>query len=316
MVKIFLTLILLIPGALYAQGYILSFKLFTPDGFIVADTSSDYKVNVKFAETIYDESINVKFDNSFKDWDFYYSENYAGGTYIINVVRASKDTMNIIFNTKESKKVREYYGNLFIDEIQFKTGTYYIGYPKSLSDWNSLIARDFFPVHFGRFYDITDFQPWVENNSFNIIQRDSLVGVWQDNNVVGSGWSNTYLFFNNGTYKFFYSQMDCAKRIVSHAGKWSIAGEVLSMEREEQRVIVGGQMILAQGGSCASDSILINGREKIISFSRPKISNVAVSRIYIDTAEDEYRPRMYIDAVPFWKFIDNPSDIIREFEYR
>ena len=43
------------------------------------------------------------------------------------------------------------------------------------------------------------------------IQRDSLVGVWQDLRIVASGWSNTFLFFNDGGFKFFYNQMDCSK---------------------------------------------------------------------------------------------------------
>ncbi|RPI19580.1 MAG: hypothetical protein EHM58_00830 [Ignavibacteriae bacterium] len=307
--------LLVISGVLYGQGYVLSLKIFSPDGQIISNTTPGYKVQVKFSESYIDESLNITFDTVHKDWDFYYAEKYAGGTYFLNIIHLPSDTMSLVFNSLEPYKIRNYHGNLFIDDIHFMHGIYYIGFPTLLSEWNSLITRDFFPVHFGRFYDITEFQPWIESNYYDIVPRDSIVGVWQDNNVVGSGWSNTYLFFKNGTYKFFYSQMDCAKRIISHEGTWESKGEMLKLTREEQRIIVGGKMVRAQG-SCYSDSMLIDGHEKTISFSKPKLMELSISRIFPDTSENSHRPRIYIDAIPFWKFVDDPSQIIREFEYR
>jgi hypothetical protein len=305
----------LLPGVLSGQGYVLSLKLLNQDDQGLSDTTPDYKIQVKFNESGNDESLKITFDSVNKNWNFYYGEKYAGGTYLITVIKLPADTMNIIFSSHVPYKIRNYYSNLFVDNIHFKKGTYYIGFPGTLSDWNSLITRDYPLVHFGRFYDITDFQPWVESNYYDIVSRDSLVGVWQDNKVVSSGWSNTYLFYKDGTYKFFYSQMNCAKRIISNMGTWSSKYEVLTLIVEEQRVIVGGRLVRAQG-SCISDSMLVDGHEKNISFSKPKLRELALSRIFPDSSADTRRPKIYIDAIPFWKFIDDPSQIIREFEYK
>ena len=51
---------------------------------------------------------------------------------------------------------------------------------------------------------------------------DSLIGVWQDERIVASGWSNTFLFFKDGTFKYFFNQMDCAKRTISYSGTWRV----------------------------------------------------------------------------------------------
>jgi hypothetical protein len=109
--------------------------------------------------------------------------------------------------------------------------------------------------------------------------------------------------------------MDCAKRVISYTGMWNSKGEVLTLNLEEQRVIVGGRLIRAQGGSCLSDSMLIDGHEKSVSFAKPKTFELALSRIFPDSTAEARRPKIYIDAIPFWKFIDDPIQIIKEFEY-
>jgi hypothetical protein len=277
------------------EGYYLAFKLFTPDGQLITQRS-------------------IKFDAINGNWDLYYGSNYAGGTYIINIVKDGKDTMSLSFNSAEPQKLRGYFSSLFIDYIPFTSGSFPIGFPKKLSEWNGLIKQEFLPVHYERFYDITEYQPWLEINNYNIVEPDSLSGVWQDNKIVAAGWSNTYMFYKNGEYKFFFSQMDCEKRIVSYSGLWEIKGEALILRRQEKKIIEGGRMIHTEG-SCATDSTLIEGVIKTESINPDIILIYSISCLFEDNFENIRRVKIYIDGITYWKFIDDPAKIIKEFEY-
>jgi hypothetical protein len=143
--------------------------------------------------------------------------------------------------------------------------------------------------------------------------NDSLVGVWQDLNIVGSGWSNSCLFFKDGSFEFFYSQMDCSKRVVSYSGKWEVSGEVLLLSVSERVIVEGGTMVKS-AGSCGSDSAIEGGAERKIEISPAEQLEFAVSRIYTDNDNDIQRDVVYIDMIKFWKFADDPYDLLIQFE--
>jgi hypothetical protein len=143
--------------------------------------------------------------------------------------------------------------------------------------------------------------------------QDSLVGVWQDARVVASGWSNTFLFFNDGSFKYFYNQMDCSKRIVSYSGKWKVNEDELDLTVEQKTVIEGGHLELSNG-SCGSDSMLVDGVEKKMKLEVPEEIIYSVSELYADTQDDIARVKVYIDAMPYWRFSDNPKELLKEFE--
>lgn len=142
---------------------------------------------------------------------------------------------------------------------------------------------------------------------------DSLVGVWQDSKAVGSGWSNTFLFFKNGKFKFFYNQMDCAKREVSFSGRWKAVDDELKLTITQKKIIEGGTLELSSG-SCASDSMIFGGAEKMVKLKPSEKLIYSVSGIYTDIEDDMQRLKIYIDAMPFWKFSDDPEEMINQFE--
>jgi hypothetical protein len=142
---------------------------------------------------------------------------------------------------------------------------------------------------------------------------DSLIGVWQDERIVASGWSNTFLLFNDCGFKFFYNQMDCSKRVVSYSGKWIVTEDALNLTVEQKIVIEGGHLEPSDG-SCASDSMIVDGVEKVVNLRTPEEVIYSVSEIYTDNQDDISRIKIYIDAMPYWKFSDNPQEMLKEFE--
>ncbi|MCX7878258.1 MAG: hypothetical protein N2510_06405 [Ignavibacteria bacterium] len=143
---------------------------------------------------------------------------------------------------------------------------------------------------------------------------DSLIGVWQDMKVLGSAWSNTYIFFPDKSFKFFYNQMDCEKRIVSLSGTWSLIEEdVINFYVFEKYVIEGGKLVPAEG-SCASDSMIVEGYEKVYLIDPPEVMDYSISRIYKDNEDDLQRDVIYIDAIKFWRMRNDPYEVMKEFE--
>lgn len=141
---------------------------------------------------------------------------------------------------------------------------------------------------------------------------DSLVGVWQDNENLGSGWSNTFLLFGDGSYKFYTNQMDCSKRLISNNGKWRISDvEDAVIFSVENNVIIEGGTMVKSDGSCASDSMIAGGTSKTIKVN--EVMDHAISKVYSEEKTGIQRKFIYIDAVKYWYFGD-PKEMLNQFE--
>ena len=145
-------------------------------------------------------------------------------------------------------------------------------------------------------------------------QNGNITGVWQDLNAVGSGWSDTYMFYSNGEFKFFSSQMDCSKREISHHGTYIIADNRLKLKITGRTVIEGGHMELSTG-SCGSDSTLTGGIIKKIILSTPVTYEYSVSEVTAETENDAERYVLFINGVKHWRFAAEPAELINQFEF-
>lgn len=145
---------------------------------------------------------------------------------------------------------------------------------------------------------------------------DSLVGVWQDAENVGSGYSNSFLFFKDGNYAFFTSQMDCSKRLKAFYGTWKISGDedAILLTTESKVIVEGGRMEKSDGsGSCGSDSVLIGGEEKTVKLQPVEVMDYAISKVYKDETKALERKFIYIDAMKYW-YLGDPVHMRIHFE--
>lgn len=62
-------------------------------------------------------------------------------------------------------------------------------------------------------------RPSEVNEPF-VVNKENLVGVWQDSGGVAAGYTNHYVFYPSGKYSFNYNQMDGCKRIAQESGQW------------------------------------------------------------------------------------------------
>src|SRR4030095_2507765 len=143
-------------------------------------------------------------------------------------------------------------------------------------------------------------------------KNDSLEGVWQDNEVVAAGWSNAFLFFKDGTFKFFYNQMDKRKRDFSFSGTWEIEGDGLYLNVKERQHLEGGRLIGNDLGE-KSDSILIETSMKTVTVNPPERQELSISKVY-SGSEFAMGKYIYIDAIKFYLFSKNPEELLPQFQ--
>ncbi len=139
-------------------------------------------------------------------------------------------------------------------------------------------------------------------------------GVWQDSDVLGSGWSNSFLFYDNGSFKFFFSQMDCAKKIVSYSGKWKINSDTLRLTVKEMTTIKGGKLVASEG-SCAGDSMITGGWLAKLKIDPPEKLLFPLSKVTSEDPDGTKREVLIIDNKKYWRFTDDPDGLINQFEF-
>jgi hypothetical protein len=149
------------------------------------------------------------------------------------------------------------------------------------------------------------------NQEFKRHDQDSfyMVGVWHASDCVGSGYSDLYLFYDDGTFMYFENQMDCSNRLISLEGMWKNKSNILTLTIRKKTIWTGGKLLPVTGGSCGSDSMLVDAKEKVILLSPHETKKVTLSSVYYE--EDLNRKTMKFDKTRFWRIYNNPE----EFEY-
>ncbi len=114
--------------------------------------------------------------------------------------------------------------------------------------------------------------------------------------------SDTFHFFADGKYKFNYNQMDGTKRVLSHAGKWKIAGGELVLKMMEVEMLIGGKWVKASG-STATEFEIEGGKtitKKILPSEKfpLELGPFVKEDIHLTTK---------IDGIKYWKLSSDPT---------
>lgn len=151
--------------------------------------------------------------------------------------------------------------------------------------------------------------------SVAIYSQDSkeITGVWQDMEILASGWSNTYMFYPTGSYKFFYSQMDCSKRTVSEEGTFEVKDGFITLNPLKIGIIEGGIME-PSSGSCGSDSMITGGLFKKIDAKNNELGRYSISGIQTKINDGIERNTILLGKIKYWKFGNDPDEYIKQFE--
>jgi hypothetical protein len=139
------------------------------------------------------------------------------------------------------------------------------------------------------------------------INRADLIGIWQDYPSIGSGWSDNYQIFSNGTIKFNFNEMACEKRTISLIGNWTLTESgVLIMTINQKVILVGGKLVPGTPPSDCKYEIE-GGKIETINLDAPEIKKLVLTDNKIDSENDSLET-MKVDNKQFWKINKNPNE--------
>ena len=102
---------------------------------------------------------------------------------------------------------------------------------------------------------------FVVNISSAQVTNHKLTGVWQINtSQLADAWLNTYRFFNDGTFKYSFSQYDDTGRILAVKGTYKIKQGTLTMIVKTRTERVGGDIVQGGQGSQQNELVLDGAR--------------------------------------------------------
>jgi hypothetical protein len=144
--------------------------------------------------------------------------------------------------------------------------------------------------------------------SFGFTQNgNDFTGIWQNSPSIASGWSDTYLFFSNGTFIFHYNQMVCDNRNISYSGKWKASNEGEIILTINSKTVLEGGTLVKSTGSCASEYEIEGGEVKVIQLWNPESKAILFSDYKIDS-ENNSRETVLFNNVRFWRISNNPEN--------
>lgn len=134
-----------------------------------------------------------------------------------------------------------------------------------------------------------------------------ILGLWHSSDVLGSGYSDVYLFYDNGDYYFYYSQMDCDNPNIMHSGKYFFESDtILRLVKEKKSYIHDGILKPVIDGSCASDFYIEGGEILEEYLENPILQNIRIYNHYKD--EELYDVHtVKFDEVRFWRISSSPD---------
>lgn len=136
--------------------------------------------------------------------------------------------------------------------------------------------------------------------------KEEMVGFWQDMSIAASGWSDSYLFYADGTYEFHFNQMICDKRLLSVKGKWEIDREGKLILIAISHTILEGGTLVPSSGSCASEYDIEGGEIKTTVLSKPEKYIITISEIITDDENNSLKT-MLIGNKRYWRISKEPK---------
>ena len=133
----------------------------------------------------------------------------------------------------------------------------------------------------------------------------SLTGLWHEMNMVGSGFSERYAFYEDGSFIYCHSQMDDSKRNLCKTGTWSFADDALQLTIETQLILEGGEVEESDEGQYIDGADV---RELLCDPPEKEVHKIADA----GKDEDTEREMITIGGVVYYRF-DNQTDLMDDY---
>lgn len=137
--------------------------------------------------------------------------------------------------------------------------------------------------------------------------EEKLYGIWQyGSREIGAGYNHIYIFNEDGTYKFQYSQYDGESREKGHSGEWKVLEDKIHLTVKNKTILEGG-ILSEASGSVSSEKEIVGGEIKEIYLSPPEKLEYTISDY------NDENGTVKIDGEEFWsldpKYYDNDYSV-------
>lgn len=137
--------------------------------------------------------------------------------------------------------------------------------------------------------------------------KNQLIGLWHSIPALPADWADTYSFYEDGTYLYRTSNMDCTRRLISIKGKWEYKNGTLTLTQKEKTHLIDGKIILSHS-SCADGKELEGATEKVSKITPNGVLSYKLKEIEQDPKfKSILSNKITINNQPYWKFSNDPN---------
>lgn len=138
-------------------------------------------------------------------------------------------------------------------------------------------------------------------------EEKRLIGFWNLGAGLGAGYSYTYRFYEDRTFKYAISTMVLDERKIDEAGRWFILNDKLYLQVEQEGMLVGGELIDTMNPGSASDKEIVGAKYEIKKLNPPELKILDIGfnsdKINIDYPYDG----VLVGEQDFYRHSNNPD---------
>ena len=133
--------------------------------------------------------------------------------------------------------------------------------------------------------------------------------LWHGSSVLGSGWSERFALYDDGSFIWGANQMDGATRLRFLAGRWDVSGNNLIMTVKLVIGWEGGEVVANPGGSYGSEVVIMN--PQIVISQTEEVLTLPLGRIMHD-AERNLDTAMF-NELQCWDYSAQADEAMIDF---
>ena len=133
--------------------------------------------------------------------------------------------------------------------------------------------------------------------------------LWHGSPVLGSGWSERFALYDNGSFIWGANQMDGATRLRYFAGTWDVSQGNLVLTSKLAIAWEGGDIVENPGGSYGSEEVIMN--PQIVLSRTEDILTLPLGRIEHDS--DRNLDTAIFNKLQCWDYSTQKDNAMQDF---
>lgn len=136
------------------------------------------------------------------------------------------------------------------------------------------------------------------------ISKKEIIGIWQTGVVTGNGYTEAFIFFANGDFKYNYDPSEDTRNILGFKGRYRLVGDQLLITIKTRIVCDGGK--IAAGALGSDDFLFVFNKGDVKELDEPNAKEL--DPLYISKViRMAKRLSLFINNRQYFKVSSNPN---------